>query len=235
MCVQTRREVPRRARRDPAAERGELERLREVAQREAVLAERRLERRTGRAAPIRAERETGSSSSRPSSAARSIEIAPFWPGPTSGVTPPTTRGSAPVGDRGDVLGRAPLEQALDVRLVARVRDEVRRALEAAAEAAHDVQIGLAEGVRGARVIVGRADVARARPGSRRAAPRAARRSSATGCSGSPSAMPSRSASAGTAARACSALGCWSSRPHPQCLRRALFTRASLCSPGRAPL
>ena len=48
-------------------------------------------------APIRAERETGSTSSRPSSAARSIEIAPFWPGPTSGVTPPTTDVPPPYG------------------------------------------------------------------------------------------------------------------------------------------
>ncbi len=53
--------------------------------------------------------------------------------------------------------------------------------------------------------------------------------SATGCSGSPSSMPRRSESAGTEARACSALGCWSSRPHPQCLRRPLLTAASLCS------
>ena len=60
MCVQHRREVPAGARRDPAAERRELERLREVAQRQAVLAEL-LPRAAGPVAPawIRAERETG--------------------------------------------------------------------------------------------------------------------------------------------------------------------------------
>ena len=44
---QTRCEVPARARRDPAAERGELERLREVAQGEPVRAELVLEHRPG--------------------------------------------------------------------------------------------------------------------------------------------------------------------------------------------
>ena len=71
-------EVPGRARGDPAAERGVLERLREVAQRQPVLAAA-APRATGPSAPpwIRAERETASTSSTRSSAPRSTETTPL--------------------------------------------------------------------------------------------------------------------------------------------------------------
>ncbi len=112
------REVAGRARGDPAAERGELKRLGEVAQRQAVLGE--LASKPGPEAPawMRAARETGSTSSTRFSALRSIETAPLYaPAPVdrpprgavaqpvppprrsrplacspsmSGVTPPTT-------------------------------------------------------------------------------------------------------------------------------------------------
>ena len=86
-----RREVPARARRDPAAERRVLERLREVAQRVAVLAQLVLEHRArSRRAWISAAREARSTSSTRSSPRRSIDTAPAYASPTRGSTPPTT-------------------------------------------------------------------------------------------------------------------------------------------------
>src|SRR6202042_3811372 len=63
----------------------------------------------------------------------------------------------PVGDRGDALGCAPLQELLDVALVTRRSDEVRRMLEMAAEAEHDVRIGLTECMGSTRVRIGGTD------------------------------------------------------------------------------
>jgi UDP-N-acetylglucosamine:LPS N-acetylglucosamine transferase len=71
---------------------------------------------------------------------------------------------AAVGDDRDVRRARPFEHGLDVALAARARDDVRREVEAPVEAAHDVGIGLAPGVRGARVHVARADRAEPRRG-----------------------------------------------------------------------
>ncbi len=145
------------------------------------------------------------------------------------MTPPDDGRAAAVGDRGDVRGRAPLQQPLDVLLRARASDEVGRVLEARrgnrARCPGRTCRARARRARAAR----RSRSRRARTGSRRGARASRTSSSATGCSGSPSSIPRRSESAGTEARACSALGCWSSLPHPQCLRRPLLTAASLCS------
>ena len=114
MCVQTRREVPARARRDPAAERRELERLREVAQRQPVL--RRAAppaRGPRRAAPgSRAARETASTSSTRSSAREVERQRRRCSAPGSrGSTPPTTLVPPPYGIDGDAGAGRPLEHA----------------------------------------------------------------------------------------------------------------------------
>ena len=74
------------------------------------------------------------------------------------------RGAAAVRDRGHPFIRAPLEQQLELALLARSRDEVGRMRKRAAKAAHDVHVGLSERVRGTRVAVGDAD--RREPGRR---------------------------------------------------------------------
>ena len=126
---------------------------------------------TGPVAPawMRAARETGSTSSTRSSAPQvDRDRAVVARAATSGVTPPTTEVPAAEGDRRDALARAPLEHPLDVGLIARARDEVGRMVEVPAKAADDVRVGLAQGVRGARVVVVGADVRQRR---RRAAMR----------------------------------------------------------------
>ncbi len=60
-------------------------------------------------------------------------------------------GAAAVGDRGRVDRDAPFEHALEVGLVGRVGDHVGRVVEAAAQSPHQVAVGLAVGVGGARI------------------------------------------------------------------------------------
>ena len=71
-------------------------------------------------------------------------------------------GSAAERDRGGAGFGTPREHALELALVVREGDHVRRVVEPAAKGAHDVAVGLAVGVRGAVVYAGRAD-----PGERR--------------------------------------------------------------------
>ena len=148
-----RREVTRRARRDPAPEGRELERLREVAERHRVRAQPRLEhgaRRSGLDA--RGARELVD-----------LQHAVHCPqvhrdGAVVAVRDlrrdaSDDRGPAAVGDRGHALARAPFEHPLNVLLIARKRDEVGRMFEFAAKAAHHVHVGLSQRVRRARVVV----------------------------------------------------------------------------------
>ena len=91
MCVHTVAKWPAGAGRDPAAERRVLERLREVAQRQAVLAELRLERRAGRAGlDARRARDLVDLEHAVERAQVDRDRAVVAGRPTSGVTPPTT-------------------------------------------------------------------------------------------------------------------------------------------------
>ena len=153
-----RREVPAGAGGDPAAERRELERLREVPQRQPMLAELVLEPRARRPgldargprhgidlehAVERAQVERDSTR---------VAVAHGRLDTANHARPAAVR------DRGRARVRAPFEHGLALALVARERDHVRRVVEAAAEGAHDVAVGLAVGVRGALVQLGRADL-----------------------------------------------------------------------------
>ena len=173
-----RREVAAGARGDPAAERRELKRLREVAQRQPVLAELLLEPRAGRAGLDPRRSETGSTSSTRSSALRSIVTTPAKP---LAARPPRRRrrrscrrrtGSPP--RRAD---SAHSSVGLDLGLGARARDDVRRVVEAPAERAHDVAVGAAVGVQRA-LVVARSSRSRERAGRSAAGARAARRPTA---------------------------------------------------------
>ena len=177
-------EMPAGAGRDPAAERRQLERLREEAHRQPVLGELSLEHRTAAPACTRAACETSSTSSTRSSAPRSSDTVPSKaPGPRGARRRPPTcrrRRGSPRRSR-----PRPLEHRLDLALVAGTGDDVGREAEVAAEAPDDVGVGLAPGVRRALVRVGRADVGQRRGASTRGCGSDAR-SSGTGSSTSAS-------------------------------------------------
>ena len=116
--------------REPAAERRELERLREVAQRQAVRRELVLERGPSVPAPIRASRLVASTSRTPASAPRSRQttrraIAAREP---RASTPPTTDVPPPNGTHRPAARVADLEHARDLGGIARARrrDPARR-------------------------------------------------------------------------------------------------------------
>ena len=187
-----RREVPARARRDPAAERRELERLREEAHRQAVRAEQLLDARPGsrrrRCAPRARPRRARAA---PSSAPRSSDSAPSKRAGMRGSTPPTTLVPPPYGTTATFAPAAHSSSAATSRLVARARDDVRDVLVDAAERADGVEVRLAVGVRRALAVILRAD-GRERAGRRRDARlrAASPRSSGTGSSSSPAGKPS---------------------------------------------
>jgi hypothetical protein len=81
---------------DPAADGGELEGLRQVAEREVVRGERRLRRRPVRPAWSVARRERASTSTTASSRRRSSAMTAWWL-PRSAATPPTTLVPPPKG------------------------------------------------------------------------------------------------------------------------------------------
>ncbi len=151
-------EVPGRARGDPATEGGVLEGLGEVAQREAVLGELGLE---GRPQGARLDQGRARDGVDLEHAVEGSEV--DRDGAVVGVGDLRShtahhRCAAAVGDCGETLGRAPLQQPFDIGLVPRVGDEVGGVQELTAKAVDDVGVGLAERVRGARAIVGGADV-----------------------------------------------------------------------------
>ena len=190
------REVAAGAGRDPAAQRRVLERLREVAQGEAVLAQLLLEhaarwRRPGSAPPSRPRRPRGRG---PSAAGRCVTT-PGYSLAHPRLDPADDAGAAAVGDRRRPLVGAEVEDDVDVLGGLGVRDQVGRVRELAPKAADDVAVGLAEGVRRP-----------GRSGRRRTSPRSAfggfRRgsgsstaSSGTGSSISSTSKPSRSVTA----------------------------------------
>ena len=183
------REVPAGARRDPAAERRQLEGLRVEAQRQVERAQLALERRPGRAGlDQRRARDVVDLQHAVHRAHVERDDAVEARRHLALHAAADARAAA-VGHDGDVRARRPLEHGLDVALPARARDDVGREVEAAVKATHDVGVGLAPGVRRAGVVVARADRcevrrrrdARLRPTRRRrarpaCAPRRRRRS-----------------------------------------------------------
>ena len=147
--------MPARPGRDPAAERGVLERLREVAQREAVLSELLLERGPGRPRlDARRPRERVDLE-------HPVERAEVHRHrrPVAGrLDAADDARAAAVRDRDRARVLAPGEHALEVGLVRRTRDHVRRRVEAAPERPDDVAVGLSVRVRRARVGVRGTDV-----------------------------------------------------------------------------
>ena len=113
---------------------------------------------------MRAARETASTSSTRSERRHVDADRPVVGGIHARLHPADDARPAAVGDRGDALGRAPLQQLLQLALRARPGHEVRGVREVSAKAAHDVGIGLPVRVRGARVGVRGAD--RAQRGGR---------------------------------------------------------------------
>jgi hypothetical protein len=124
------REVPARPRRDPAAERGELEGLREVAQRQPCVAELPLQRgaeRAGldaRAAADGVDLEHAVQAGEVERHGRAVDL--------RRDAADHARAAAVRDDR-HALGRRPFEHGLDVVLVAGAHDGVGREAEVAAE------------------------------------------------------------------------------------------------------
>src|SRR6185437_4727493 len=127
-------EVTGGARGDPAAERGQLERLWEVAQGQAVLGQLGLQVGAGRAPLDESCTRDLVDLEHAAQAAEVDRDGAVVGGADVGLDSPHDTGAAAVGNRGHTLGRAPGEQPLHVELVARASDEVRRVLEAAAKA-----------------------------------------------------------------------------------------------------
>ena len=173
-------EVPARARGDPAAERRELEGLREEAHGQAVGAELLLQARARRAgADARRARDRVDLE-------HAVERAEVErDGAVERARDPRLDAAddaraAAVGDDGDVRARRPLEHGLDLALVARAGDEVGDVLVAPAEAADRVDVGLAEAWQArsrssaeqiARQVRRARDARRGQRGRRAAAPR----------------------------------------------------------------
>ena len=140
------REVAAGAGRDPAAEGGELERLREVAQGQVVLAELVLE--CGPAAP-RPGSVPPATRCRSRARGRAGEVdrdRAAVPVADPRLDPADDAGAAAVGDRRRTLLLAEAEHRLDLGLIAGEGDQVGWVGKLAAKAAHDVAVGLAERV-----------------------------------------------------------------------------------------
>src|SRR5437870_7538604 len=144
-----RRVVAAGAGRDPAAERRELERLREVAEREPVRPELLLER-GAEYAGLDARRARGAIDLEHAVEAGEIQ------GDGAGVARADGRlyaahdaRAASVRDDRRVRSRAPLEHGRDLLFRLREGDQVGRVREVAAQRAHHVAEGLAVGVPGA--------------------------------------------------------------------------------------
>ncbi len=178
------REMARRARGDPAAERGELKGLREVAQGEAVLGELRLERGAGRARLDARRARDRVDLEHAVERAQVDRDRAVVRRPDVRRDAADDRRAAAERDRGDALGGAPLEHALQIDAPRAGARRSRGMLEAAAKAAHDVGVGLAERV---------ATRARARRPRRSVAARTAR-PRAAGQLDAPPARPARSTS-----------------------------------------
>ena len=145
--------------REPAAERRVLEGLREVAEGDAVRGEAGLERGAeGAGADARGTRELIDLVD----AGELREIEAGDAGPVGAraereLDATDDAGAAAVGDRGDASGGAPVEDGGDVGGAARAQDDIGRGREVAGEAADQIGIAAAVGVRGAIARRGRGD------------------------------------------------------------------------------
>ncbi len=152
------REVAAGPRRDPAAQRRVLERLREVAEGELVLGELLVQRRPqGAGLDSRRARDLVDLE-HPIERAQVDRHRARVAVSDAGLDPADDAGPAAVRDRGGAGVGAPLEHRLDLGLVARPGDEVRRMLDLAAKAAHDVAVGLPERVGDALAPIGADDL-----------------------------------------------------------------------------
>ena len=148
-----RREMPAGAGGHPAAQRGVLEGLREVAEREAALAQVVLQRRAEHPA---LDSRRGGDLINLQDAVEAAEV--DRDGAAVGIPHPRLdaaddAGAAAVGDRRQPVFGAPAEHGLELGLGPGARDQVGRVLELAAEPTHDIAIGLAERARDAVVAV----------------------------------------------------------------------------------
>ena len=219
-------EMPAGAGRDPAAQGGELERLREMAKRQPPLAKLVLERRP---------RGAGLDPRRPRDvihlehAVEATQVDRHRPGvgvADSRLDAPDHAGPAPVGNRRQALVRAPGEHRLDLALVARIGDQIRRARRSG-PGSLERRRGRPCRARARRARAGRSGTggrgtAAARPAaaaarSPRAAPAPRPRWPRSRAARGPPAQPPR------AARGVSA---WSSNPQPQCFRRRVAVSTS---------
>ena len=153
---------------DPAAQRRVLERLRVVAQGQAVLAQPGLELRPGGAGL-----DAGGARDRVhlEHAVQRLEVdAHGGVLGHAGLHAAHHAGAAAEGDRRGARVGAPGQQLLELALVARVGHHVGRVVEAAAKGAHHVAVGAAVAVQGALVGIAAADAGQRR---RRRQPRRA--------------------------------------------------------------
>ena len=116
-----------------------------MAQREPVLAQLLLEPRPGRPGLDPRRQRDRVDLEHPVEPPQ-VDASPRGRSPSRGSTPPTTLVPPPNGITAAPSASAQVEHRLDLRLVAREGDQVRRVLELAPEAAHDVPVGLAERV-----------------------------------------------------------------------------------------
>src|SRR6266851_6811397 len=129
-------EVAAGARRDPAAEGGELERLREMAERQPVRPELRFEIGAERAGLDTRGARHGVDLEHAREGTE-VEGARGPPAP-AGLDPADYAGAAAVGRYRDARARAGFQRAGDVLFRSRQADEVRRGREVAGEAADEI-------------------------------------------------------------------------------------------------
>ena len=135
------REVTARARRDPAAEGRELKRLREVAERQAVLAQLRLEHRSARAG-LDARRQRGTIDLEHAVDRRDVDRHhPREAPPVDARLDAADRARSPAErDHRRARAECPLEHRLELGLVPWAGHDVRRLVELAAERPDDVAV-----------------------------------------------------------------------------------------------
>jgi hypothetical protein len=144
-------------RREPAAERRELERLREVPQRQPVFLQLGLQRR-----PQHPRLDPGGPARRIDlqHLVQVLEIQRDDPVQLPRLDPTNHGSAATEGNHRHVVARTPVEHVDHVLLGARPGHGVRQRPDVAGEVAGDVAVGLAAGVREPVDGIGRADVAR---------------------------------------------------------------------------
>ena len=203
-------EVAAGAGRDPAAERRELKRLREVAQRESVGAELLLEPRAGGAGldPRRQRHRVDLEH-----AVERLQV----DGHHARMVPAAGRldaadhaRAAAERDHRRARRQRPFEHGLDLGLVARMGDHVRRMVEPPPERPHDVRVGAAVGVQRPLVVVDGADLLERAGGRRRGAGSDDLRRAAPGARVRSQPNPSRPVRNSAAPRSSSGEGCSSS-------------------------